>query len=165
MTTEERLEKVERELAQAKRRARRLVIAALACIGVLVVAWAGVLQATAQREAHVAPKVVARSFVLVDENGKTRAVLAGVKDGPALGLYDENGKTRAWLDVGEDGPGLTLYDENGKGRAMLAVGKDGPGLLGLYDENGKPSAVLDVGKHGPGLVLFDKERKIVFRAP
>jgi len=40
---------------------------------------------------EVLPEVRARSFVLVDENGKVRACLATDANGPGLELYDENG--------------------------------------------------------------------------
>jgi hypothetical protein len=92
MTTEERLEKVEQELAQAKRLVRRLVIAALACLGVLMLFYFGVPQTTAQEKAQVLPEVRTRNFVLVDENGKMRAGLTVLKYGPGLNLLDENGK-------------------------------------------------------------------------
>ena len=64
MTTEERLEKVERELA------------AVYALGVGAV-----------------PKTIrAKEFILEDENGKRRAGLRVLKDGPGLYLYDEDGK-------------------------------------------------------------------------
>ena len=164
MTTEERLEKMEQELAQAKRLVRRFVIAALACVGVLVVGWAGVLQTTAQEKAQVLPEVRARNFVLVDENGKMRAGLTVLKYGPGLNLIDENGKIRAQLGVGMNGPGLFLLDENGKGRTQLIAGMNGPELF-LLDENGKTRAGLIVLKAGPRLDFHDENGKAIFKAP
>jgi len=43
MTTEERLENLERELARTKRRNRWLVIALIVCLGVLVLMFALVM--------------------------------------------------------------------------------------------------------------------------
>ena len=126
MTTEERLEKLEKELAQLARAATE--------------------------------EVIARQFVLVDDKGKTRAVLGMSKTGPSLALYDENGKFRATLNVTEDGPALGLLDEKGKPRAGLAVTKDGP-QLSLFDENSKNRAWLAMSKNGPGLILLDENDK------
>ena len=43
-----------------------------------------------------------------------RAALRVDKEGPALVLLDENGKPRAMLIVNKAGPGLDMLDENGK---------------------------------------------------
>ena len=64
-------------------------------------------------------EVRARRFVLVDENGKTRATLNVDKAGPGLNLYDENEKIRASLSVMKGGPCLCLYDKLGKRDAPL----------------------------------------------
>lgn len=53
---------------------------------------------TAQAQ-EVLPVVCARSFVLVDENGKVRACLGMDANGPGLELYDANGYVAAPLDM------------------------------------------------------------------
>ncbi|MBI4183756.1 MAG: hypothetical protein HY521_07140 [Proteobacteria bacterium] len=187
MTTEERLENLERELSCAKRRSRRLLTGAALCLGIGLAAYALVPgPGLAQRGAGAPKEVRAGAFVLVDDNGMARAALFVVKDGPKLGLYDENDKPRAMLSVSKDGPTLGLYDENdkpragltvtevgptlvlndknGEPRAGLAVTEVGPGLV-LNDENGKPRATLGVSKDGPGLALFDKTNKPVWSTP
>ena len=148
MTTEERLEKLERELACAKRRNRWLLsIVGLTVVGLgLAVVGLGLTRtwtkttAAAQAQAMGAvPKVIsAEAFILVDENGKCRAALDMTmnKDGPMLRLSDENGKTRAVLAAFKDVSWLSLYDENSKVRAAMNVNKNGPGMT-LLDENGK----------------------------
>lgn len=155
MTTEERLEKVEKELAAAKRQIRRLVIGgavALVCVAILV--------AASLRPAQVQ----ARKFVLVDENGKTRAMLAVDEDGPRLRLTDEDGKARAELCVVRTGPVLNLSDKNGSARAGLCVLKDGP-VLDLDKGNGKTRALLAVEEGGPGIRLYGANDKIIWSAP
>ena len=91
MTTEERLEKVEKESATAKRQIRRLMIggaAGLACVAVLLALWAP--QAEVQ----------ARKFVLVDENGETSrpaghgGVRAGAEPGGRAGQDPRRGVHR-----------------------------------------------------------------------
>ena len=149
MTTEERLEKLERELAAAKRRILCLpVVVGLAVVGAGL-AWVSAVpkviranefileDADGKSRITLALTELGAGLVLSDENGKIRATLALTELGPVLGLVDENGQPRARLATLKDGPGLTLYDESGKDRARLAVNKDGPSL-GLYDENGKP---------------------------
>jgi hypothetical protein len=189
MTTEERLEKLERELAVAKRCNRRLLTFVAMTIGGLALVWTltKTTSAAYAQEVEAVQKVVrANSFALVDENGKTRAMLGTTKDGTMLSLLDENGVLRAGLGVlkngseltlfGENGnkraglsvnrygPGLALYDENGKNRAMLVVAENQPGLT-LSDENGKPRAILGVFKSGPVLGLRDENGKDIWSAP
>jgi len=179
MTTEERLEKLENELASAKRRVRRLVVAGagvLACFGAFVAAWASMRVAHAQGQAQVLQAVQAQSFVVVDKNGKTRAWLGWDKTGTRLVLYDENDNLRAHLGTDksgtmlslndetghlgahlyalmESGPGLSLSDKNGQSRAALGTDKDGPNLT-LMDEKGTPRAVLAVSMERPNLALL-----------
>jgi len=107
MNTEERLANleallplVERELAQLKRRNRRLLVFTLVAAGVTVVAaaWIGTPANVLAESAAKAPNVIrANGFILEDADGKVRAKLAVEKDGPRLDLYDENGKRGAGL--------------------------------------------------------------------
>jgi hypothetical protein len=53
----------------------------------------------APQSQEVLPVVSARSFVLVDENGKVRACLGMDANGPGLELYDENGYVAAPPDM------------------------------------------------------------------
>jgi len=166
MMTEERLEKVERELRAAKRRSRWLLVALGLGLGAMALVWASaasVPKAEAQGAAD-GRTVRANMFILEDENGKPRAALAALKDGPVLSLFDENGKPRAGLAVAKDGPRLGLLDENGKYRAALVVAKDGS-RLSLFDETGKERAMLGVAADGPGLVLLDAAEKVIWSAP
>lgn len=182
MTTEERLDALERELGSARRRNRWLpAVAGLAmaglAVGIVALVWT--------------PKTIrARSFIVEGENGAARATLQAtildVGGWPGLTLYDENGKRRAWLSADKDGAGLILFDENLKGRAGLnmdekgtpilslcdengkvrvALGMDGNGAgLGLSDENGKVRVALSTSNGGPGLALADENGKVIWRA-
>jgi len=169
MTTEERLEKLERELAEtkaqsarAKRLNRHFLIGSIVCLGAIFT-WAFLAQpsrlATAQAEGTAKDpalkEVRARSFVLEDENGKRRAVLGVDKDGPSLVITDENGKPRVTLGMSNGGPSLGLSDEKGKIRATLIVLKDGP-CLHLH-ENDKIRVAITSLNDGPGLRVFDEK--------
>lgn len=152
---EERVEKLESELKHAKRQ-RRLTWGVAAVVVVLAVVMF-YPQGKVAAQGNIADEIRARKIVLVDENGKTRASLGVLKDGPALGLTDENGKPGVVLSVDKDGAGLFLY-ENGKSRAVLGLNKDGP-VLWQYDENGEPRVALGALKDGKGLLLYDENGK------
>ncbi len=89
MSTEERLEKLDRELIQQKRRYHRLLAGLLAVfIGAIVVVMADsplsrcAAQAPATRK-DVPDVIRARRFELVDEKGNLRSFWGVNKDGPA----------------------------------------------------------------------------------
>ena len=162
MTTEERLERVERELVEAKAqatRAKRRTQWLLVALGLALGAWAfagtfGPNTAGAQGGAAAVNEVRARSFVLIDEKDEVRARLSIFDGGPMLAMSDEKGHLRAILGILKDGPKLNLFDEKAVTRAVLAVVPDGSGLV-LHDDKGKPRAMLGVAAAGPELALLD----------
>ena len=149
MTTDERFKNLEKGLASARRLNRWLLAAVGLALGVWILAGTfGPTMAAAQTAGAAVNEVRAKRFVLVDDAGKQRALLAvGGLNKPAtpldeafnaasLYLYDPAGKPRAVFSATLIGPVLDLSDEEGKTRAMLTVFKEGPWLI-LYDENGK----------------------------
>jgi len=185
MTIEDRLEKLERELACAKRRNHWLLAGVGLALGIGLVAWAfGPATVLAQSTQASLREVRANSFVLEDETGKVGAMLAMTKDGPMLSLLDENGQRLVWMDVSKKGPTLNLLAKHGQGGVALSAlegkpllhvfgyGKgvvglsaleDGPGLV-MGAEGGRSFATLALTKTGPRLSLFEKD-KIVWSAP
>jgi len=161
MTTEERLEQVEGQLARVKWFNRCLI----ACIVLSLGGW--FILKTFDPETASAQSAVreirANKFVLEDENGKERAALAVDEYGPELLLHDENSKMSARLVVIAEGPALVLR-ENGRTRAQLGMLNGTPQLV-LLDENGKPRAALSVDKDGPKLGLFEKNGKPIWEVP
>lgn len=147
ITIEQRLLELEHKWSRAKWLNRMVMVLLLLVIAAIV---AGI-----SRDSRT---ITARAFSVVDQNGKERALLGLIKQGPGLTLSDENGKLRAALTAEKDGPRLALYDENGEVRAGLAAVKEGTGLY-LY-ENGKVRAALVTGKHRPGLPLYDENGKL-----
>jgi hypothetical protein len=134
MTTDERMEKMEGQLARVRWFNRCLI----ACIALSLGAWFilktfGPEQVWAQSGVK---EIRATRFIVEDENGKVRASLKMTKGGPELLLSDENEKVRAMLKIFPGGPGLALFDENDKVRALLSVLEEGTTLL-LSDENGE----------------------------
>jgi hypothetical protein len=164
MTTDERIENLEKGLASARRLNRWLLAGVGLALGVWILAGTfGPATAGAPDGGAAVKEIHAGKFVLEDENGKTRAMLSVDKYGPGLDLRDEKGKIRAGLSVDNDGSDLNLCDEKGTIRARLSLDKDGP-LLRLADENGKTRAVLSLHKNGPGLSLLDENGKGIWHA-
>lgn len=161
MTTEDRLEKLELELATAKRANRWLLtIMGFAVVGLALAGmWTkSIAIAQDQRTAATQKIVSANMFSLVDDNGKVCAILGATKDGPGLALYDQNDKVRVQLEVRRGTPALCLNDANEKHAVMLIAAKDGAGL-NLYSESGQGDATLNVTKDGPAVLLTDGDGK------
>lgn len=94
MTTEKRLEKLEKELGLAKRRNRWLLGGVGLVLGMFALAWATIGTAgKAQAQATGPAKKVIRAneFVVEDENGKPRAGLSVLKGVAGLALVDGKG--------------------------------------------------------------------------
>jgi hypothetical protein len=168
---EERLEKLERQNRRMK----------LAGLGAMVIAGAFVLMGQASGP-RTPPEVRAKSFVLVDANGETRArlymsasakgpeldlldakgnprvVLGASGTSGGLDLLDAKGNERLTLDGPPIGPALVLSDANGNTRAEMDAFSDSP-ELDLYDASGKPRAGLGAWPEGPGLKLYDANGK------
>jgi hypothetical protein len=155
MTNDERIENLEKGLASARRFNRWLLAAVGLALGVWVLAGTfGPTMAAAPGGGGAFKEIRANRFIVEDENGKNRIVLAASKEGPMLVMFDDNGNNRVTLLVMGDGPKLVFKDEKGNQRAGLSVTKDGPALV-IVDENGKFRAWLNATKDGPGLGLSD----------
>lgn len=156
MTTEQRLEKLERELSRATRCNSWLLAALAVFLGVWVIGESfGPETARAQPTATAFKEVRANRIVVVDKEGKGRIVLGLMsKFGPTLGVLDEKGRTRVLLGTKKTGPTLCMYDEKGRQRAILGGAGNGA-VLSLFDK-GKPRAGLMGGEEGMGLTLFDE---------
>lgn len=160
MTTDERLEKLERELSRARTRFRWLVVGAGLCFMSVAVIYAYGQYRTGflPRATEASKEIRANNFVLEDANGQPRASLGMDEDGLELRLKYGNGNIGAALCLHDDKMVLSLSDNNGKPRAVLGVTQNVP-LLCLYDEKEEPRATLAVTADGPHLVLRDEKGK------
>lgn len=167
MTIEHRLEALERELAATKRRHHRLFIVVLFAIILLAVAGApegdGSSAVMAQDEQVVAQVVRARRFVVIDEAGTERAVIAANGKRSWLELFDDRGTKRATLTVDTEVPGLSpalrLYNELGKDQVSLVAGNSSGGLW-VDDTTGQLRAELCVEDSGSSwFAINDKTGK------
>lgn len=171
---DERIVKLENDLAIAKSSSRWLMVGvvAMAFVGVIVMVvglvWLLALSGNKAptTEVQATQKVLrAHEFDLVDVNGKTRAFLRVLKDKSTLMLMDETDKIRLILAVGSDTSFLKMYDGNDKCR----IGVDcspGPGLC-MFDENGQLRSGLSdqnliVSK---SLIVRDENGNGVWHAP
>ncbi len=94
-------------------------------------------QALAQGVAEErAPVVSAQEFRLVDQQGKSRAVLGFSADGePYLAMLHRDGTRIIWLGLSEES-GLAIRDVDGKTRLILSL-----------DTMGEPSMILRDRQH------------------
>ena len=103
MTMEQRMQKLERELADLRAgmaeclRTRRVVVEDNA----------------GKTRAELDVGNEGPALVLLDEKGNRCAALGVTKKGPALFWTDKSGTVRVWLTVAQEGPMLKLWDEKG----------------------------------------------------
>ena len=58
--------------------------------------------------------VSAQEYVLVDDQGRTLAVLSATQGKPALTFYNGKGEIRAWFTLtAEERPDIRFFDEDG----------------------------------------------------
>ncbi len=127
MTTEERLDRIERVYRRWRWAGIVLVIGLISSLALTVWSnWFG------PRDA-----ISARSFVLMDENGQRRGEVYTMESGAALKLLYADGEPRITLGVTLCGdPFLALQDDQGKIRAELSLLADGSPRMNLLDEDG-----------------------------
>lgn len=176
MTTEERLGKLEQELARAKRRSRVTLVAAVMTMAGMVLLGAGndavqkvvraekfeLVGSTGDIRARLGvDKKMGTALMLYDQNGNARAVLSATDPAAGLVLWDQDGVIRCALNLLEKtGASLTLSDQNGISRTSLTVDERGNPSLGMIDQVGNPRALLSTTEGGsPSLSLTDQNGK------
>jgi hypothetical protein len=148
-------------VAQLERQSRRGKYLLVLCVG-LGVAWFGTSQWPRGPEAQAAPPgarsstVTAEQFVLVDDQGRPRARLAGGANGPALRLLDQAGHTRGAIGLDHDRPFSRFYDDKGHPRIDLSQRAEGSFLM-LHDEAGRVRVALGLRKEGAFLRIDDED--------
>jgi hypothetical protein len=154
MSTDERMEKMEGQLARIRWINRCLIACIVLSLGVWFIlktfgpetAWAG-----------SGVKVIrANAFVLEDENGKVRATL-GLIDGVGLSIFDEDGRRRAALGVDKERSKLQLLGDKGNVCIDLKA-YEGVGELALGG-GGRPLVILNALPDDTGLCLYDEKGK------
>jgi hypothetical protein len=126
---EERIQKLEKDLARSKRRLNYMLAINVALLLLAIIFWKPI-----QAQAAWATDVMhGRAFILEDENGDTRAELFMDENMPRLTFYDENGDTAAELGLFENGAALTFTnskDSKSSGSIVGSVYMDGRPVAG-----------------------------------
>lgn len=118
-------------------------------------------------EQQVSNEILARRFVLVDQDGRRRAGL-GIADGAAiLSLIDATGVPRAAFGAAANGaPSLTLFDDRARAAVTLRLTADRASGILLDDEAGRTRAALGLLPDGsPILALADADGSPLFAQP
>lgn len=156
-----RLERLEREVADLRRQARRARHLAAAGLGLAALAW---LAAAAPARAD---EVEATRFLLKDTRGRVRGEWSAGTDSVQLDLRDPRGKTLLGLRLEDEGATSLRLEErrNDRGAAEITVGKDGSALLQLRSSGGLGGAFLSAEPGGaPRLNLLAQGGQPAVRA-
>ena len=136
MTTDERLQRLEKEVARTRRGFLFLVLALAVC----ALVWTVGLDKPAGAAGPVGPNIVsANQFDLVDPNGKVRMSLEMASMGPALSVFSRSGQRQAVLLAHECGFRIT-------GRDVI--------------KRGSKQAILDFLYASPAVVMTGGTRKV-----
>jgi hypothetical protein len=129
---------------------------------VLAAVGATVLFAAAQaREPHT---VEAQKFVVVDANGKTKAVLETKDAVTALKFFDEKSRPVAEFSVTQDGPAIGLQSASGESLTLSAT-KESTGMA-VVNAKTQIAVALGVAKRaGPDFIIRDENGKTLFHKP
>ena len=114
MTTEERIDALEKALETSVRR-QRITITTL----ILVAVAAVVMAAAPQSRDATFDKITAKKLFIVNDAGKVQATLGVGENGGGLSINNKTGERVAQLKVDENGNGLVgAYNRKGKGRTL-----------------------------------------------
>jgi hypothetical protein len=104
--------------------------------------------------------VKGQKFILLDAEGKERAVLDSNEQGGAnLVLIDANGRQRVNLGMTQSDTLLSLLDGNEKVRSMLGTDNAHGTFLAINGANGRKRALFIDDKKGVGLNFFGPGEK------
>lgn len=147
-----RVERLERENVQLRRQGRITLIGA----ALLLALSTGMLISASRQPNRVAEVIESKRFVLRDDNGHVRGVLALAPDGGTrFVLQDRDGRERLKLTLLSDGsPGVAFTDREGRSRAVLGVLPDETATLVFADRSGKTRAVLGLSPDESSTLVF-----------
>lgn len=136
-------------------------------LGVLVLSLLcfGLLAATRMQQALVPEVISAKSFVVVNEFGDTRAEIGLNEQGTAgLFLRDDYGILRGAFTHDNEQTKLFLYDKDETTRVGIAHFAHGGSGVALHGPGSKGAAVLYLKEEGT-LTFFDEEGNELGRFP
>src|SRR5262245_30284172 len=95
--------------------------------------------------------ITAQQIVLVDEDGKKRVMVSGLKQMPGIFVMNADEKQRAAMALLDEGPAMYLCDPDGTKRIYCDSGRSP--VLGIADADGVPRAVFGLFDGKPALNL------------
>jgi hypothetical protein len=144
-------------------RMNRILVIGMSILGAIVLLAVTLGASPPHQNSSVMDNVKTKSVEIVDNAGRTRALLnTGSDGGPCLALLDEAGIVRGRFYLYQDInsaeiPRLVLYDEMGRTREMVGVSMDGSAVK-LFDLDGNIRAIMGLSTdNNGGLVLMDKD--------
>jgi hypothetical protein len=134
MTTEQRLERLERE----NRWMRRIGVVAVAVVAAVFLIGQG------KEKPGVRTQVVeATGVVIRDAKNRNRIEIGVFKEEPAIRMFGPAGKKRLSMDLDADGtPNLFLFDTEGTARGEFVMDFKGTCAFELVDKAGQARADL-----------------------
>lgn len=146
MITENRIEALESSVRRIRRLNHWLSVAVLLLLAAIIGGFT--------QEAANSKTIRSTSFVVVDENGVTRATLAIDGRGPTLTMLDDKGeKPRLEMYVFQNRPSLIMTGSDGVSHCYVQLTENDPSLI-LADKNGK-SCSMSINESGPAISLYD----------
>ena len=130
MTTDERIDALEKALETSVRR-QRITIAALALVAVA----ATVMAAASQSRDATFDQITAKSLWIENDAGETQAFLGVDETGGVLAIYNAAEERQVTLGATKAGGRLAIYNTAGKRQATLAATPTGGGL-DIFDKTG-----------------------------
>jgi hypothetical protein len=121
-----------------------------------------------QGKTVTADRIVAREILLVDNDGRQRAVLAVTPDDLArLSFLTTSGKRRLAMGVLADGESaLGLYDAQGRVRIGLNVPLDDSASVHLVDKTGRNRAnFVQLPNGNSSFEIFNEDGHLLWSAP
>lgn len=163
MTTDERLMRVENQLARTRSLNSILIVCVVLCLMLCILLSLGgwfILRTCRPQTARARPgaeEIRASRFVVEDKDRRGTAVLAQFGEaGPGLVLADAQNTPRLSVMLDRGMPSMQFRDENGACRAELGLSKPGP-ILALNDPNGIHLVECSIRERNAGLTLLDKK--------
>lgn len=153
MEMQQRLEKLEKE---------RWMYLGLGLLAVLAGLLGALLGAGLFGGGGGGDRLMARTLLVHDDNGKAR-ISIGMKDGrPEIVLLDKEGKRKAEFNIDEeDLPRLAFVDNFGTRRQRLGLETGGDPKIEIFDLNNRPLSTLD----GDSLRFFNAAGIQTYVAP
>lgn len=112
----------------------------------------------------VPDEIRARSFALIDAEGRAYAELKMTDEGPGLYLLDSVGVARVSLVHSQEETALYLRDADDQVRVGVAQFAHGGGGVALHGAAAKGAAVLYFKGEG-SLTFYDSEGNVIERSP